>query len=209
MFHDDADIRSDSIFERTLVSWGISDSEIINQCRSSSDRSCLTESVALDHRWQKKLDSLRKSLMDSLWNQPVIETAFVISYHSNDVNGEVAAGHHRKIRYHAFVSGGLPFMGSSGQLVGGLSGWKDNESDLQGSFTFRTYYGSVFERFYGELIWIDGNRFRMDLRGGLGTVLRLGNGSWIQIGITVSVLNRHSIGSEAYLKLSFATPEVH
>jgi hypothetical protein len=184
MLHDDADLRADSLFARTINS-------------------------APGERRGLMFDSLRAALKDRFWNRSVFEMALAAKYQST-IDQKMAFAVRQ---YHGFLSAGFPMLGRSGQVQFGASGWggfadQDARYQRQGSITFRTLYGSPSERLFlgGRLIAT--SLMAPDYRLEFGGLMRIANGLWLRPDLGVSLLDHPARGPEASVTMSFGTPEI-
>jgi hypothetical protein len=213
MSHDDADPRSDSLFQKTLAQWGREMPSLESPCSELADPvsqiACLTKAVSNQQGLQPRIDSLRNAMKDSLWNHSVFEFA-VVALH-NSVNKETASEDFQQ--YHAYFSIALPVVGRNGQVVLGFTGrvGHNDESSLykhSGSVIFRGVYGNPYRRGFIETNFAAANGFQPDVLLGAGYSLQIGNGVWLNSGVTGSLLGRDWNKPELYLRLNFGTPEI-
>jgi len=204
MLHDDADLRSDSIFQRTLSAWGTD------------------PSLRLDPAVQERIDSLRDALKDSLWNRSVFELAASgvfsspggsSSHNASGVVSAHGASGAAMHRYHGYFVGALPLHGSSAQILIGASGWLGTADGMpeyrrRGALVVRACAGGVSERIYIESGVTGAKGYRPDVSLGLGSMLRIGRGIWLSGGIRASLNDRAWAGQQGFFNVSFGTPEL-
>jgi hypothetical protein len=218
MLHDDADLRADSSFQKTLIHWAEQSADIVAECRAIAGpdtlryRACLTEAISKSSSIQQKLDSLREVMKEKLWNGSVVELASAALYHTQNAN--IAGGALTIRRYYAFIGAGFPMLGNSGQFMFGGSGWvghsdTDPSYQREGSVIVRTYYGTASERFFIGAALCGASKFTRDFKCSVGGVLNITNGLWLQPAISTSLLKKNWTGTEAMLTLNFGTPEIH
>jgi hypothetical protein len=188
MLHDDADLRSDSLFQRALLSWRVAGDHL--------------PTVVM----QERIDSLRQEMKEALWNRSVVE-----------LGGAYTTGDEFNNDFYASLSGGFPDFGSSGQLMFGIAMLPSQGRSSSGpptKFAIRQYVGTSTERAYLEVS--DNVEFglRPDVRLMGGGVLRIANGFWLQAAVGVP-FRRYSSGDVRTqaartfnLTLGFATPEI-
>jgi hypothetical protein len=217
MLHDDADVRSDSVFQKALIALGNKNSIFVGNCintvtyDSSAYKICLSEKVSRQDYLQQKIDSLREAIKDSLWNKSVFEIAAAMLYSSFE---QGSLSNSLRIRqYRFFFSGSLPFLGTNGQFVFGASGWLgfDNLiSDYQrkGALIIRPVYGNLNERFFIETKLISANKYKPDITLGIGAMINVANGFWLGFGTGESLLKENQMISKTYLNFSYGTPEI-
>ncbi len=219
MLHDDGDVRSDSSFQKALISLGSKHPEIENKCsdngstNSNKFKICLSEKVSSQDYLQQKIDSLREAIKDSLWNKSVFEIAAVMLYQSSEQGTILLSNGFRIRQYRFFFSGSLPFLSSNGQFVFGMSGWLGFDSlipDYQrkGAIIIRPVYGNLSERFFIETKLISANKYKPNLTFGIGAMINIANGFWLRFGTSHSLLKGIRSESIAYLNFSFGTPEL-
>lgn len=217
MLHDDADPRADSLFQRTLIKFARSSASVMKQCGtvlpgdSASFKICLTEAVSRDYNFQARIDSLRDAMKDNLWNRSVFEVAVASVYNSNQIDGSrTSLGIER---YQGYFNIAMPVLERNGQIIIGFGGWTGREDLSQsyhqrGSIILRGTFGGPSERFFLESKCASANTFHPDWRAGLGSMLRVANGLWMETGLSLSLLETSWIGPEFYLRFSFGTPEI-
>ena len=213
MLHDDADLRSDSIFQRALVRWASQYPDIQSQCalRGDADEitSCLTEQVSYRPGIQKQIDSLRRSFKETYWNRSVVEMAFVFGYKgSTNIENESRFA----IDQHFLsLAAAFPFCGINGQILFGANGQAGYFSDAvyrhRGTLSVRGYYGSISERFFLEAAEVFTSYIKPETRLNIGGVTRIANGLWLQANIGAPLQSNSS--PIAAVTLSFGTPEIH
>jgi hypothetical protein len=186
MLHDDADLRSDSLFAQTVTRWN----------REGG---------------KPAFDSLRDALKERFWNRSVFEIALAANYRSRQQgDGSIVTS---VSGYHGFFSAGFPMLGSSGQVQFGVSGWggfaeDDPHYQRQGAVTFRAMYGSASGRLFAGARLVATSLLEPDYRMDLGGLVRIGNGFWLRPDIGVSLMRHPLRGPEASITMSFGTPEL-
>ncbi|MBL0175648.1 MAG: hypothetical protein IPP94_10355 [Ignavibacteria bacterium] len=219
MLHDDADLRSDSLFQRTLAAWGRAIPELAAPCGGAgfSDNgdvmACLTEGVSGRRGMQAAIDSLRDAMKGSLWNRSVFELAVVAVYRSLGVDAATRSDALAVKQYHIHANCAFPLAGSSGQIIFGASGMTGRGDDgtpyqRQGALTVRALYGGVSERFFAETTFVAAHGLQPAFVPSLGAFLRVANGCWVQTSVGASLPGRSWISPEASLQLVFGTPEI-
>lgn len=211
MLHDDADLRSDSAFQKALIQLGSENAGIEESCselqgESESYYSCLTEGVSNLKDYQGKIDSLREALKTSLWNRSVFECAAAILYSS--LSQKLAVR-----QYQFYFNFALP-VSTFGQNIFGLSGWVGRSEDInayqrRGSFIERFSLGDPSHRYFVEASFAAANKFKPDYRLGIGTYYGITNGFGIQLIGSLSLMDREWTGNEARINLIFGTREIH
>jgi hypothetical protein len=219
MLHDDADLRSDSLFQTTLAAWGRAIPGVVSRCAgagfSDPDASvaCLTEGVSGTRAMQAAMDSLRDAMKGALWNRSVFELAVAAVYRSLGDGVATRSDAVGVRQYRVYANFAFPFAGSSGQLVFGASGLTGRGDDgtpyqRRGALTLRAVYGGVSERVFAETKMVAANGLQPGVCPALGAILRLANGCWLQSSVGVSLLARSWISPEATLRIGFGTPEI-
>ncbi len=213
MLHDDADLRSDSLFQRALVRWASQYPNIQAQCAASSDAdaltSCLTEQVSHRSDIQKQIDSLRRAFKDTYWNRSVVEMVFVFGY-KGFINRENES---RFVIDQHFLSlvAAFPFCGTSGQILFGGNAQaghiNDNVYRHRGTISIRGYYGSASERMFLEAGEAFTSYIEPETRLSIGALTRVANGLWLQGNVSAPLQANSS--PMAVLTVSFGTPEIH
>ncbi len=196
MLHDDADIRSDSSFQRALVNFGTNagfDKYCAQKYSDGSDDhiACITEKIASTNTYQNDIDSLRRAMNDALWNRSVFEIAFVSAYSESYSHIDVR-------RLYGFINAGFPIFGRSDRLDFGVTistGYDDNDVSRykrQADLTLRMNYGWFDQHFFAGVKLTAVNYLSPDHRIELGTAAGLGSGVWLRPEISVS-LNERSL----------------
>lgn len=218
MLHDDADIRADSTFQKQLIEWAGKISGLESSCKYSSEYgteeyySCLAKSVSSRPDMRRRIDSLRNNLKNKFWNKSVFEIALAAVYKSSGSQEGNSTGLLVQ-SYHGFMNLAFPMMDLNGQIVFGASGWLGHSDYLQsyqhqGVLITQFCYGNVSERFFCETKFAGADKFLPDWSLGLGVMMNIANGFWIKSGIASSLLQRSLIGTEAFIRFSFGTPEI-
>lgn len=217
MLHDDADLRSDSSFQRALVALGENNRAIESACATSAPTgspahiACLTETVSRQRGLQPLIDSLRAAMAERMWNKSVFELAVAAVYRPLD---GTSPGRGIAVRnYRLYLNCAFPMLGQSGQIVFGAGVSAGREDALEGyrrraSFLVRSWYGSLTERIFLEAGIHAVNALEADTRLAIGGTIRIANGAWLQITGGADIRGRAALGPEASLKLGFGTPEL-
>jgi hypothetical protein len=213
--HDDADLAADPRFRQGLVDLGTSNPDLQSECAavvsadSEAYRSCLTHRVSQQPALQPQIDKLRDDMKEMLWNHSNFELSVAQTFHSSPSATPVHVE-----QWHSYFSFVWPLIGSSGQVgfgANGSLGYPDSSAtyERRGAITVRGYYGTANARAFLEFRLAARTNVLPDLLPALGAALRVANGVWLQASISASLLERSWTGTQAQIRLSVASPEIH